>query len=208
MVMSANKTYTVDNIEFWGQIYQTGKLPWDLGGPAPPLKTFLKSPYKVPPASIAIPGCGTGHDCLLFANHGFQVTGIDFAPLAIQATHQKFIDAGIAGTSGFLLQRNLFDLDEYDGYFDYVLEHAMFNSIEPTRRRSYVHAVYDLLKPGGKLIALWWVLDRPGGPPFGIAKDALFSLFGQFFSFDIVHTPTDSAPGRQGHELFTLMTKK
>jgi SAM-dependent methyltransferase len=206
--MNQSKPITIDDVDFWERLYQSGSTPWELGRPAPPLESFLKSRYTIKPGSIAVLGCGTGHDCMLFARYGFQVTGIDFAPSAIQCTYDKFLQAGIAGTSGFLLQRDFFNLHEYIGYFDYVLEHNFFNSIDPSRRRTYAHVVQDLLKPGGKLIALWWIVDRPGGPPFGIAKDALFSLFGQFFTFEMVHTPADSAPGWENTELFTLMTRR
>jgi methyl halide transferase len=208
MVLTPDKTYTVDDKEFWERLYQAKTIPWELNAPAPPLKTFTTSPYMVPPGSMAVLGCGSGHDCMLFANKGFQVTGIDFAPSAIQSTYQKFLGAGFAGKSAFLLERDVFSVHEYDRYFDYVLEHNFFSSIHPSRRRTYNRTVHDLLKPGGKLIALWWVEDKPGGPPFGIPKDALWSLFGDYFTFDIVFQPNNSAKGREGHELFTLMTAK
>lgn len=206
--MNAQRTYTTDDMQFWETLYQTKTLPWDLGMPAPPLQTFLRSSYKVPPGSILILGCGTGHDCMLFAQHGFTVTGIDFAPSAIRATYDKFVQAGIAGKTAFLLERDVFEIHEYDHYFDYVLEHSFFNSIHPSRRRTYAWTVHDLLKPGGKLISLWWTLDRQDGPPYGIPKEDLFGLFSNQFDFDLVHTPNDSVPARQGRELFTLMTAK
>ena len=206
--MNPSKPITVDDVDFWERLYQSGTTPWELGRHAPPLETFLKSRYTLQPGSMAVLGCGTGHDAMLFANHGFQVTGIDFAPSAIQATYDKFLKAGISGTKGFLLQRDVFDMHEYTHYFDYVLEHNFFNSIDPSRRRTYAHVVQDLLKPGGKLIALWWVVDRPGGPPFGIARDSLFNMFSDFFTFDMVHAPADSAPGFENAELFTLMTRR
>lgn len=206
--MSAESISTEDQKEFWERLYQAGNYPWDLGAPAPPLTTYLQSQYAVKPGSILVLGCGTGHDCLLFAQYGFQVTGIDFAPSAIGATNEKFVKANIAGKTGFLLERDVFAIHEYDSYFDYVLEHSFFNSIHPSRRRTYCWTVHDLLKPGGKLISLWWTLDRPGGPPYGVRKEELISLFAEKFDFDMIHIPTDSAPARRGNELFTLMTAK
>jgi SAM-dependent methyltransferase len=208
MVTSTGMQYSVDHKEFWERLYQAGNPPWDLKAAAPPLVTFTKSPYMVPPGSLGVLGCGNGHDCMLFAERGFQVTGIDFAPSAIQNTYKLFLEKGVAGTTGFLLERDVFQMHEYDHYFDYVLEHNFFSSIDPSRRRTYAHRIHDLLKPGGKLIALWWTQDKPGGPPFGMSKDALYLLFGEFFTFDIVFEPNNSAPGRKGYELFTLMTAR
>lgn len=207
MITNTDKTHTVDHKEFWEKLYQTNNTPWELKSPAPPLTTYLNSPYAVKPGSIAVLGCGTGQDCLLFAQRGFQVTGVDFAPSAIQATNKLFFEAGVAGKTGFLLERDVFQIHEYDGYFDYVLEHCFFSAIDPSRRRTYMATVRDLLKPGGKLIALWWTHDRPNGPPFGIAKDEMHSLIGEYFTIEIAYVPNNSAPGRTGNELLTVLSK-
>ena len=197
-----------EKIEFWENLYQTKKTPWDLGQPAPPLQTFLKSPYAVPPGRIAVLGCGKGHECVLFAQHGFEVTGIDFAPSAVQETSRQLQAANCLGTNGYLLQRNFFDLHEYIGYYDYVLEHCSFCAIDPSQRRRYSFTVRDLLKPGGKFIALWWLLpDKKGGPPFQVDKSDIFELFKQWFSIDIAHQPQDSVKERRGQEYFTVMSK-
>lgn len=206
--MSNEKAISVGDPVFWDSMYREGKMPWDLKGPAPALEEFLNSPYAVPAGKVIVLGCGSGHDCIPFTSRNFQVTGVDFAAGAIKSTYEKYLQAGVAGTNGFLLQRDLFDIHEYDKYFDYVFEHNCFSSIAPHRRRTYAHTVKDLLKPNGKLLAIWWLLDRPGGPPFSVSKDELFSLFGEFFNFDITFTPTKSAVGRQGKELFCLMTRK
>lgn len=107
---------TPEKLEFWENLYQTKKTPWDLGKPAPPLATFLQSPYAMAPGKMAVLGCGRGHECVLFAQKGFQVTGIDFAPSAVAETTQRLSAAGCLGTSGFLLQKNFFDIHEYYGY--------------------------------------------------------------------------------------------
>ncbi len=138
---------------------------------------------------------------------GFRVVGIDFAPSAIALTRQKFEKAGVFQTSGFVIESDIFSLDKIYGRFDYVLEHTCFCAIHPSRRRSYSRVVRDLLKPGGKLIALWWLLDKQGGPPFAVDRSEIFNLFKDDFHFDFVHEPLDSTSERRGQELFTLMTR-
>lgn len=199
---------TLDDAEWWDNLYRTKRTPWDLGKAAPPLETYLKSPYVVAPGRIAVLGCGNGHDCMAWVRKGFEVTGIDFAPTAVATTHKKFEDAGVSGKKGFLLQRDVFNIHEYDGYYDYAWEHCFFSAIDPSRRRTYVMTVYDLLKPGGKLIALWWLISNKQGPPFAVHKDDIYELFDKKFSLDIAYQPTDSVPDRKGAELITVMTKR
>lgn len=197
-----------ERIDFWENLYKSETTPWDLGKPAPPFQTFLNSPYAVPPGRMAVLGCGRGHECLLFAQHGFEVTGIDFAPSAVKETATRLQDAGYLGKSGFLLERNLFDLHEYFGYYDYVLEHCAFCAIDPSMRRRYAWTVRDLLRPGGKVISLWWLVpERAAGPPFPVFKDEIFQLFGDSFLIDIAYEPKDSVPARLGQEFLTVMTR-
>lgn len=205
--MGQTRVYTVEEKEFWEGLYRGGKTPWDLGQAAPPLVTFLKSPYAVPPGRMAVLGCGNGHEALLFAKAGHEVTGIDFSTSAIQATTRKFHQAGLLGTKGYLLERDFFQMHEYDHYYDYVLEHCCFCAIEPARRRSYAWTVKDLLKPGGKFIALWWLMpDRKGGPPFAVHKDEIFEIFDKLFKIEIAYEPQDSTKDRKGQEFLTVMT--
>lgn len=202
------KTITSENRDFWEGLYQKQTTPWDLGKAAPPLVTFLKSPYAVPPGRILIVGCGRGHEALLFAQNGFEVTGVDFAPSAVQATSKRLADGGFLGTNAYMLERNFFDIHEYDGYYDYILEHCTFCAIDPSMRRTYSWTVRDLLRPGGKLIGLWWLLpEKKGGPPFSVHKTEIFEFFREDFCIDIAYQPQDSVPERKGQELLTVLTK-
>ncbi len=208
MQQAAQETLTVDHKAWWERLYQAGKTPWDLGRPSPPLVTYLKSPYVVPAGRVLVVGCGNGHDCMPLLSAGFEVTGIDFAPTAIRATYKKFQQAGVAGKTGYLLERDVFNIHEYDGYYDYVVEHCFFPAIDPSRRRTYVYTIADLLKPGGKLIAIWWLTDKAGGPPFAASKDDIYNLFDGRFKIDIAYPPNDSLPQRKNAELLTVMTKR
>lgn len=201
-------SYDTDSPQFWESCYQQGRIPWDYGNITPPLKSFLESPYKMPLGKIGVLGCGTGYDACYLAQWGYEVTGIDYAPSAVNATHQKFIQAGVAGKNGYLLQRDFFELHEYKGYFDCLYEHTTFCSIHPANRNRYKFAVRDLLKPGGKLLGIWYVGDRQStGLPYSITKSELFDLFDGSFSFDIVFEPPDSHPKDKGKEVLTYMTK-
>ncbi len=207
--MERTRIYTVEDREFWDGLYRSGKTPWDLGRPSPPLATFLKSPYGLPPGKIAVLGCGHGHECMLFAKAGFEVTGVDFSHIAVQSTTKKFHEAGVLGSRGYLLERDFFSMHEYDHYYDYVLEHCTFCAIEPSRRRTYAWTVKDLLKPNGKFIALWWLMpDRKGGPPFAVHKDDIFELFDKLFKIEIAYQPQDSIKERKGQEYLTVMSLK
>lgn len=210
MAQSPDTKLTVDNPEYWETLYKMKKTPWELGRFSPPLKTYLDSPYRVPNGRIAVLGCGTGNDALLFARYGFKVVAIDFAPSAIRVTREQFKDNGFLGTRGFILERDIFALHDYEGTFDYVLENTCFCSLEPSRRNLYAYTVRDLLKPKGKFIALWWTFQRSeaGGPPFATNESEIFDIFSPFFKFDIVHVPKDSVPERSNKELLTVLSKK
>ena len=49
-----------------------------------------------PPARVADLGCGTGTLSVLLGQAGYDVTGLDLAPLMVAAARRKAIDAGLA----------------------------------------------------------------------------------------------------------------
>jgi SAM-dependent methyltransferase len=208
-VVEQTAPLSVEDKEYWDVLYRTGRTPWELHAFAPPLKTFLDSPYAVPKGRVAVLGSGTGQDALLFARYGFEVVAVDFSPTAVAATQKLFQDAGVLNRTAWVMERNIFDLHDCAEQFDYVLENTCFCAIHPSRRNQYAFVARDLLKPNGKVIALFWTLDRKGsGPPYPVNSNEIFDCFKQSFSFDIVHIPPDSVPERSGKELFVLMSLK
>ena len=68
--------------------------------------------------------------------------------------------------------------DIYKSYFDYVVEHTSFCAIHPLLRKQYIDLIKYLLKPGGRLIGLFFI--RPpekGGPPYGTSVTEVSNLF-------------------------------
>ncbi|MCM1981435.1 methyltransferase domain-containing protein [Lyngbya confervoides] len=194
------------NAAAWEQRYQDGQDPWDLGCPAPPLSHLLASPQAPKAGKMAVLGCGSGQDAMLFSTAGFEVTGFDFAPSAIArartAAQERELDIRF-------LQRNIFDLEaEFLHGFHYVLEHTCFCTLEADLRPQYVQTVKRLLRPQGQLIALFFTHRRGGGPPFGIQPQEILELFQPHFDVLLFQAAKDSIASRKGEEHLAIFQVK
>ena len=191
----------VNSAQKWEADYTRHTDGWDLGGPTPVFKRLLSS-RKFPPGRMIVLGAGRGHDARLFAQHGFQVTAVDFASSAVKEM-QRLADPE---TPVEILQHDIFDLPEtLNGSFDYVLEYTCFCAIDPSRRTEYADLVTRLLKPHGIYIDLAFPLDeRKGGPPFAVTEAEIFDLF-QKRGFTLLsrEKPAESiSPRKYAEELF------
>jgi SAM-dependent methyltransferase len=191
---------------FWEVAYQQDQTGWDLGQAAPPFVALLAGDDAPPPGRLLAPGCGRGHDALLFARHGFDVTGVDFAPSAVEAAMAAAREAGLPAT---FVEADLFTLGRrWPGGFDYVAEHTCFCAIDPARRPEYVEVVRDLLRPGGELLAIFYAHGRPGGPPYTTSAAEIRALFAPRFVIDSLGPAANSVPRRQGQELFGRLRRR
>lgn len=184
--------------DVWEQHYREGRDRWDLGCPAPPLVNLLASSEAPKPGRLAVLGCGSGQDAMLFAAAGFDVVAYDFAAIAIARARAT---AQVSGLTAQFLQRNIFELEpEFHHKFDYVLEHTCFCAIEPTLRPQYVQVVRQLLQPQGQLIALFFTHSRHNGPPFGSNPQQILDYFEPNFDCLMFKLAHDSIAQRQGEE--------
>ncbi len=190
----------------WEAQYQSGETPWDKGSPSPGLVDYLsENPVH---GRVLVPGCGFGHDVRALAGSADEVVGLDIAPSAVEAA-RKYPRVG----KELYEVADLFNLPaEMRGAFDWVWEHTCFCAIQPVQRAAYVEAVAGALKPGGHLLAIFY-LD-PGnsspdeGPPFEVSVAELDRLF--LPRFDLVREwlPSRAYPGREGREWMRLLHKK
>jgi SAM-dependent methyltransferase len=187
----------------WEDRYRTGDMPWEKGTPHPALIAFLKSnPVH---GRVLVPGCGTGHDVRALAATADEVVGLDIAPSAITRAKAQPPVGGERYRLG-----DLFALPpKLRATFDAVFEHTCFCAIDPSLRESYVAAVASALKPGGHLLAIFYLdpgLD-PGesGPPFGVTREELDQIFSPRFTLLREWKPPATYPGREGRETFRLL---
>ena len=89
---------------------------------------------------------------------------------------------------------------------DLVIEHTAFCAIDPTTRDRYVDAVADALRPGGSLLALFWLIRTEKGPPFGATEPEIRHRFARRFEFVHAERPTDSDVSRP-HEFLSVLRR-
>src|SRR5690349_5155519 len=196
-----------DRPEHWEELYQQGNTGWDLGGPAPAFVDLLAGPDAPPPGRMLVLGSGRGHDALLFAAHGFDVHGIDFAPSAVAEATAAAEARGLSERARFE-QRDMFALPpSYREAFDYVLEHTCFAAIDPRLNEEYAALVPRLLRPGGLYLAIFFAHGRPGGPPYATTIEAVRRQFAPRLEILRLETAQHSVPARMGRELFAVMRK-
>jgi SAM-dependent methyltransferase len=193
----------------WEQRYREGNTPWDKGTPAPELAAALADGLFA--GRVLVPGCGMGHDVRAIAMGAAvrEVGGLDVAPSAVAGARR------LGGVSGVRFEQgDLFALPEgWEGAgFDWVWEHTCFCAIAPAFREAYVEAVWRVLRPGGHLLAIFYLdpgLD-PGeeGPPHGVSLAELDLLFGRRFQLEREWAPRGAYPGREGREWVRLLRRR
>jgi SAM-dependent methyltransferase len=182
----------------WDSIYrETPKPGWDLDGPTPVLAELLELPAcgHLGPDWV-VPCCGYGHDAAELARRGFQVTGVDFAPSAIQ---------GARARHGEAVRWRQEDWYAGTERFDVIFDHTSFVAMDPARRAEYLEVCARRLRPGGLWLAsLFHTVTRPPGPPFAVSMEAARAL--AEVRFEVLHLEhaIRSHPRRAGREFLLV----
>jgi SAM-dependent methyltransferase len=92
-------------------------------------------------------GCGAGDQSLFLAQLGFDVTGVDISPTAIEWAKEK---ASNRGVNAQFLVGDVRDLSAIpDSSFDLVLDGNCWHFIIGEGRARFLQSVYRVLRPGG-----------------------------------------------------------
>ena len=145
----------------WEEKYQANTIPWDRGGSSPALQRWLDAD-ALAHGRILLPGCGRGHEALELARHGFLVTALDIAPTALGHLEAELAAAGL---SAELVCADAL-LWQPAAPFDAIYEQTCLCALQPAQWPGYERQLFQWLKPGGHLYALFMQTGRAGGPPF------------------------------------------
>lgn len=151
--------------------------PWDTGISPPELLDYIE---KYPAGKAIDVGCGTGTNVITLVRAGWQVTGVDFVPRAIQMAKRK---ARKAGVEAKFLVRDATDLKGIHGPFDLALDIGCFHSLAE-QKKGYLSELERILAPGGHWLMYGFFQpafrqaqggNEQGGPGLGDADLELIS---------------------------------
>jgi SAM-dependent methyltransferase len=197
---------------FYDAWYRFGTPPW-VGNPRSELVQLVTNGTLKPGRAIDL-GCGTGDNAIFLAQHGFDVTAIDFAPSAIAKALEK---ARTAGTAVDFFVDDLTQLRNVEGQFDLLVDYGTFDDLGLRQREDYVREVVPLARPGAHFL-LWcfeWELRRTEGLltsllPFGklaLSPGEAQERFGAHFQIERLAGEAD-LPGWPRVWATYLMTRK
>jgi cyclopropane fatty-acyl-phospholipid synthase-like methyltransferase len=125
------------------QYWYFSQPPWDTGISPPELLEFMEN--HNPGRAIDI-GCGTGTNVITLARSGWQVTGVDFAPRAINLAKQKLKKEGLQADVSV---NDATKLDGITGPFNLALDIGCFHAISKDGQRKYLYQLDRVLAPSG-----------------------------------------------------------
>jgi SAM-dependent methyltransferase len=119
-------------------------IPWNTETPPDALVELVQS-GKVRPCKTIDLGCGTGNYAIYLAGLGFDVTGVDSSPKAIEIAGEHAKKRGVR--CRFIAADLLGDLHEVNDTFDFAFDWELLHHIFPEDREKYVQNVHTLLNP-------------------------------------------------------------
>jgi cyclopropane fatty-acyl-phospholipid synthase-like methyltransferase len=173
--------------------------PWDTGISPPELYAFLETH---PPGRALDIGCGTGTNVITMAQHGWDVTGVDFANRAIQIARQKLQRAGVKAQ---LVVSDATRLDHIAGPFDLILDIGCLHGILPDRRPAYYTNLTRLLAPNGTYLLYAFWKDPAANKQNGLNQADLQALQSRL---ELVQRQDGTERGRRPSTWFTFQAPR
>jgi hypothetical protein len=147
---------------------------------------------------VLIPGCGSSYEVRAFAQAGFEVIAIDFAPAAVERARR------ILGPLAQLVRLEDFFKFDPGGPFDLVYERAFLCALPRHKWPRYAPRLSELLRPEGKLAGFFFFDDKEPGPPFGLKAGELDKLLGEHLDRIADAAVSDSIPIFSGKERWQI----
>ena len=193
---------------FYDIFYRYFHVPWDIG-PRDELVGLVENRSIQPGRAIDL-GCGTGANAIFLTQHGFEVTGVDFAQAAIEKARQR---ANAAGVQIHFVVDDLTDLRQVSGKFDFLLDYGVLDDLSLRQREAYVQNMLPLTRPGSCYLLWgfeypmrWWEKFIPFyDRPFGSGEIA--ERFGKYFDIVKIVGEVNWSSWPPGYAAY-LMTRK
>ena len=168
-------------MDFFDAAYR-GTPPWDIGRPQKEFVELVRRGEIT--GSILDIGCGSGEHALFFAQEGYDVWGIDSAPLAIQKALEKAAGRGLKVHFCIL---NALDLSKLNRKFDTATDSGLFHTLSDEDRPLFVDTLAAILSSGGNYFMLCFSdLEPAGYGPRRISKREIRESFNEGWSINYI----------------------
>ncbi|GAB4566870.1 MAG: hypothetical protein Kow0047_18600 [Anaerolineae bacterium] len=129
-----------------------GRPPWDTGITPPELRELIEG-GQIPPGRAVDLGCGTGTNAIYLASHGFEVTGVDSAWVAIWKARRKAKRANVRVRFYVSPVTRLSFITEP---VDLALDIGCLHGLPEADRPAYAAELARIVRPGGYFLLYAW----------------------------------------------------
>ncbi|MFW9825889.1 MAG: class I SAM-dependent methyltransferase [Candidatus Thorarchaeota archaeon] len=171
---------------FYNFLYKYLRAPWDIG-PREELVSLVNT-GKIKPCKVIDLGSGTASNCLFLAEKGFDVTGVDYSPAAIQKGRFMARQSGVH--VNFILD-DLTNIRYVKGKFDFLIDYGTFDDLNPSDRILYIKNILPMTRKGTKFLLFcfewthrWWerlLIRTHVIGALALEPGEVFQRFGKFF---------------------------
>jgi SAM-dependent methyltransferase len=156
---------TLDEPAGWNERYAGGETPWDSGQPSRELERIVAEGWFDRCRALEL-GCGTGTNAVFLASRGFDVTGVDFSPLAIQKAEAR---ARAARAKVRFLVADVTSLPDLGEPFPLVWDRGVYHHMRNVDLEGFLRTLEKHVAPGGWYLTLAGNANDPApedpGPP-------------------------------------------
>jgi SAM-dependent methyltransferase len=165
-------------------------IPYDVG-PRAELVSLVESGRIKPCRAIDL-GSGTASNVIYLSQHGFDVTGVDFSPAAIEMGRARAREASVEVT---FIEDDLTNLQHIDETYDLLVDYGTLDDLRPAQRDLYMKNVLQLVHQGSLFLLYcfewelrWWerMLSFVVGGTVALEPGEVERRFGELFSIERV----------------------
>lgn len=180
---------------FYRFAYLVGFKPWDTGVSPPELMALVEGHDRLPPGKALDLGSGTGTNAIYLAQHGWDVTAIDFTPQPVRIARRK---AEAAGAEPRFLVGDVTKLDGMGigGGYSLFFDLGCYHSIPEAGRDGYARGVTAAAALGAIFLLFGFAPRQMRFGPSGTTRQELEA---RFSAWTVEEATRGDGPGRMSN---------